>query len=519
MAPHFSAQRVSLIFGGLFVFFITFAFTFNDSLRNHVLPGRPHTSKSKSSSQLNSETKLHVLLPASRGAVDMCKTLLTGAILGYPTPTLIAWGGIFMEDNTLGGGSHIAKISGVKDYLDAMDPSTDDDLILMMDAYDIWLQLPPEVLISRYYSMNAKANKRLATKLGQAYDKEDIRQTIIFAAGKRCAPNKLHTIACYPIPDSPLPDDTYGSNTDTVMGRNKYTSLKQRYLNSGYIIGPRRDLRKLFHRAAEKVESTPALDPWDNGSGEANNMYRGSDQSIFSTILGEQEYQREVLRRRHLTKEERLLGKEKPTPHQIEGTIIADPLNPPYTHEPGESKKGRPDEYGIGLDYFSDMGLQTVNAEEDMEFLLYNTSITEQVQQRQHHFHGIFDCPNRIGQDLAGDILESQPPQTALTGSGHWNELPLASNLCTGTVPVMIHHNGDKNARAWQWPMTWMQPLARELMRDIVSKNPPVPGLKGIGGAYLPGGGYLDWQTLCPSNYEYELFRDVEPPEEAPPPA
>lgn len=82
----------------------------------------------------------------------MCKTLMTGAILGYPAPTLIAWGQTFEQgmlvyrlgsessltcclDNTLGGGSHIAKINGVLEYLDAMDPSTDNDLIFMLDAY------------------------------------------------------------------------------------------------------------------------------------------------------------------------------------------------------------------------------------------------------------------------------------------------------------------------------------------------------------------------------------------------
>lgn len=285
-----------------------------------------------------------------------------------------------------------------------------------------------------------------------------------------------------------------------------------------YIIGPRKDLRKLFRRAAEKVESTPEHDPWDNGSHEADNLYRGSDQSIFSTIFGEQEYQREVMRRRHLSKQDKLLGKAKPTPHQIEGTIIEDPLKPPYTHEPGKDKAGKPDEFGIGLDYFSDLGFQTVNAEEDVEYLLYNTSIEEQVRNRKHHFHGMFDCPNRI-RELAGDVLSSPPPLAQLTGSGHWAQFPLASNLCTGTVPVMIHHNGDKGARAYQWPSTWMQPHARQLMRDLVSKRVPAVGEKGTGGAFLPSGEHLDWPTLCPSNYEYELFRDVEPPEEAPPPA
>lgn len=133
-----------------------------------------------------------------------------------------------------------------------MPSSADSDLVLMMDAYgvssytpyedfkpyyslDIWFQLRPDVLIQRYHAINAAANKRLQQRLGNAVQKEGLEQTIIFGAGKRCAPNQMHTVACYPIPESPLPDDLYGKNTDTVMGRNKYTSLKQRYLNSGSV--------------------------------------------------------------------------------------------------------------------------------------------------------------------------------------------------------------------------------------------------------------------------------------------
>lgn len=224
------------------------------------------------------------------------------------------------------------------------------------------------------------------------------------------------------------------------------------------------------------------------------------------------------MRRRHLTKQERLLGKGKPIPHQIEGTIIEDPLKPSYTHELGEDKPGKPDEFGIGLDYFSDLGFQTVNAEEDMQYFLYNTSIPEQVQNWHHHFHGMFDCPNHIDR-LPEDMLRNPPPTAGLANPLQWEQLPLGSNKCTGTIPVMIHHNGDKGARAWQWPMTWMQPQARELMREVVSKNTVAPGARSNGGAFLPNGEHLDWQTLCPSDYEFELFRDVERPENAPPPA
>ncbi|EMF08487.1 uncharacterized protein SEPMUDRAFT_54233 [Sphaerulina musiva SO2202] len=376
---------------------------------------------------------------------------------------------------------------------------------------DIWFQLPPEVLVSRYHTINKKANQRLRARLGNAYDAEHIRQTIIFGAGKRCAPNQMHTVACYPIPEAPLPDDLYGANTDTVMGKNKYTSLKQRYLNSGYIIGPAKDMRKMFRRAWEKVQAMQDHDPWDNGSGGSDFMYHGSDQSIFNTMWGEQEFQREVMRRRHLSVIDRLRGHSTPKPYYLEGTLVDDPLNPSFTHQPMEHKQGQPDEFGIGVDYFSDLGHQTVNTEDDTQYLIYNQNISAQLQDRDHK---LFDCPSRVTGLLPDDILHTSPP---LTTHKSWTELPLFTNRCLNTIPVMIHHNGDKGARGWQWPMSWMQGHARREFEMLLGNEESVFAAgRSTGGAFLPSGEYLTFQDLCPREFEWELFRDVEKPEDTP---
>lgn len=341
----------------------------------------------------------------------------------------------------------MAKITNVLEWLEAVPSSQDNELVLMMDAYgafnlydnpgnkathmeaDIWFQLRPETLIDRYYSVNQAANRRLQKRLGRAVEAEGLKQTIIFGAGKRCAPNQVHTVACFPIPESPLPADLYGKNTDTIMGRNKYTSLRQRFLNSGYIIGPVADMRAMFRRAQEKVDASKDQDEWDNGSHGSDFMYHGSDQSVFNIILGEQEFQREVLRRQHY-KAGDLDGKPAPPTH-LEGTLIDDPLNPNFTHEPMEHKTGTPDEFGIGLDYFSEFGQQTVNAEEDARFIKHNQEIDPQVTGRQ-----IFDCPIRAKQGLPKDINVSRQPfevqgqrANAPAESG-WDEVPLYTNIC-----------------------------------------------------------------------------------------
>jgi hypothetical protein len=166
-------------------------------------------------------------------------------------------------------------------------------------ATDIWFQLRREVLIERYHAVNDAANERLLQRLGSAVHAEGLEQTIIFGSGKRCAPNQVQTIGCYPVPESPLPKDTYGNNTDTSLGRNPWYSLRQRWLNSGFIMGPKGDMRALFKRAAQKAKETQRNMPNDDGSHGSDYMYHGSDQALFAVIFGEQEYQREVMRRRH----------------------------------------------------------------------------------------------------------------------------------------------------------------------------------------------------------------------------
>lgn len=268
---------------------------------------------------------------------------------------------------------------------------------------------------------------------------------------------------------------------------------------SRYIIGPVKDVRKMFARAWEKVQSTTDFSDWDNGSHGSDFMYHGSDQSIFNTMLGEQEFQREVMRRRHLSKYDKVRGRDKPISHHLEGTLVRDPLNPDFTHEPIEHKPGKPDEFSMGLDYFSELGHQTVNAEEDVHYLTYSESITSQLKDRK----GLFDCPSRVNGSLPSDILSTQHPVEGMK----WEKSPLFTNLCLNTVPVMIHHNGDKGARAWQWPMTWMQPHARELLEGAQR------GQEMAGGAMLPEGTSVSWGELCPSDYEWELFREGEKPE------
>ncbi|KAG8531232.1 uncharacterized protein KY384_004590 [Bacidia gigantensis] len=475
------------------------------------------------------------------------------------------------------GGTHMAKISSTLAHLQTLPPTHDDDLILMIDAYDIWFQLPPSVLISRYFSINAHANKRLSSRLGAtAIRGESISQTIIFGAGKRCAPNQIHTIACYPIPDSPLPDDLYFANTDTDLGQSEHYFHKQRWLNSGSIMGPVGDLRRLFTRAEELMKALPRKDPEDNGSQGSADSYHGSDQSVFARIWGEQEFQREGIRRRYggdpkavmnpgtlaRVKGEgegffsRITGggaggakdvakveaaatdhaQEKPSKSMSKGKGTAggrgrrkggqrrvekrgagnidalrpyDILNPPFTHESAELLDGHPMEFGIGVDYFADLTHQTINSEKDARWLVH-------------------------GKDLEGQIggeggRKGRGGTGGRGGAGHearWDSQSLYTHLCLGVVPVMVHHNGDKDARQRDWARPWWARhmkgvVDRELGGGVVGEvgtwrehvEEPLVGKGGAwGGAWTArreGHKFVGFEELCPVEWDGELFGEA----------
>ena len=83
---------------------------------------------------------LHVLIPASRPDVNLCKTMLSAGVLGYPSPVLINWNQTFETKGLVEGGSHLAKIPGIHEYLTSLDESHDEDIAIIVDGYDIWFQ-------------------------------------------------------------------------------------------------------------------------------------------------------------------------------------------------------------------------------------------------------------------------------------------------------------------------------------------------------------------------------------------
>lgn len=454
-------------------------------------------------------------MPATQSNDRFCKTLMTLTMLDYSDPYIVAWD---MEDSKgglKGGGSHFAKITSSLDYINDEErrkqPGFDDELVFIIDSYDIWFQLPQEVLLSRYEAIVREENERVAHRMGRAWKEEDISSPIIFGGGKRCCPNQIQTVSCYPVPESPLPDDIHGGATDTMMGRNEWSSRRTRYLTAGYVIGPVGKMRAALERAKQRLEECISrTNAWfDSGNHKSDHCYQGSDQSIFVEMFGEQEFHREVMRRHHRTFYDDWLDKiipgragAKPPPTEIMGAPVLDRLNPDFPHQEFDPTylPDKPYEFGISIDYWSLLGHQTSNADADGRYIRHNKPLGPQVGPQR-----MFDCVAKapMPEDLPrkGGVLDLLP--------GHkesWETLPLYSEICVGTVPVMIHHN---NINKKHIENDWDQPWWHGYSRQLIEKRREQGATLFTKGIMTDTGKAMKWDQLCPTEYDEELFRDI----------
>jgi hypothetical protein len=451
----------------------------------------------------------HVLIPANKGSPEVCKTIFSAALLDYPTPRLINWGKEYEDPDVAYGGAHIAKIEGVLEFLNLLGPPSDEEMVLIIDGFDTWFQLRPSTLLDRYHAINDRANKRIAARIGSAGMKSTerpIRQTVVFAAQKRCWPASQDDSECYAVPESDLPTDIYGPLTDQDSGDQEapFTKYRQRYLNSGTIMGPVGDIKRIFNAALVKAKEQPAS--------------RGSDQAAFAALFGAQEYQRELIRAEHLTSWQKFWAKLY---HDGRDEILTD--HP--THKKPElatSSDPLANEYGIGLDYRSELSLPTVFSEDDAIWLSHSSAAD--IRSAATKAGVPIPDPPRVSH-LPQDIVQSTPPfwTSDYTGgarvpaSKSWADISLFTNLWTGVSPVTIHHNahayGLKSRLRTTWRETWYFPYLREILKTkAVAYRMPVAVSRGqewwdpideragvrFNDGHLPGG-WRDWDSdeLC----------------------
>ena len=471
-----------------------------------------------------------LMIPASESNTELCKTLLSAFVLGYPAPTLINWGkdingeGIFESSS-----SHTAKIRGVYDYLSDGKKVEDDDLVIIIDGYDVWFQLPPHILIERYHALAEDANARFKRRYGMISEDQNgdnlvervpkYVQKVLFGADKICWPNAKEEPACAAIPYSTLPKDVYGPKTD----QDPESFLNRpRYLNSGSIMGRAQDVRDVYQRALEKIEQNRG------GLG---------DQFIFAEIFGEQEFQRETLRRASQGTGGRWMDWVSDTLGNSESPLSANITIKNMTAIPGQRY-----EFGIGLDYESRLFQTMTHSANDVDFLYYNGTtdlltthhslplfLPKDLQSADSPFsyaspgnHSIESDPNRKTLLLPySPNLDNLAGQEAGEEEPSWRSMPLATNTHAASIPVLLHINGDKLLLESWWPKIWFHSYARALLRRFVrSTQTPEAATAaanggkgwwdqrgGRGGVWTDLGTWMGWGEIC-KGVEDDVFGD-----------
>lgn len=474
----------------------------------------PNPSQSSESSKHKTgkitTSKFHYLIPASNPNVRLCYNLLSSAATRYPVPMILGYNGTGEFDAAI---THLAKLRSIKRHLDSLKKSEDDDLVMIVDGYDVIQQLPPEVVIERYFEIAGREDKRTATRFGitpEQVRKENLHTTVFFGPDKVCWPIDYRQARCWAVPSSNLPEDAFGP----LSGTGEMYLNDPRWLNSGTIIGPVSDVRDLFHAVMQEVEATY----------DEEYEFKESDQYYLSNVWGRQEYFRS---------KKAFKGGE--VPDGPDDRII-----------PTKATKNQVTEFHVGIEYESAL-FQTRAGNEPwhgwMQFkhvgLAAEMNLDLFGQNESFKPYQIQMPPNVVSAltKLYDAIPDAHPGVTTAEWIRNTN---LMTNYITRHIFTLWHVTGPKEFVGWEFPNFWFYPYAKSLLKasvqalqgeKVLISNQIVDGrrwapklvypdpkdlVSEFGGAYTDfnGGEFVDWNTLCGEHNE-ELFRGetgVQPP-------
>ncbi|KKY16168.1 hypothetical protein UCDDS831_g07260 [Diplodia seriata] len=254
----------------------------NQDTGHHVLP----TSTSSAPPPLKTKVgpTFHLLIPATDADSNFCRTVLSTMLLEYPPPTILGY--------SRGEESTITEV--VHDHLQHTEAIKDEDLVLIVDGYRSWFQLPASVLVQQYQAVLEDVNER------------------------------LRNVACSAVPESPF----FWDQSPYANASEEASAYNPKFVNSGTVIGPAKDLRAIFKALMHK-SATP---------------YGHLDlQHTLQTLYSEQEQARELIRRYNLG----MTGRMR------EWWYGLNPSEKPLRKTNITITPGRSYEFSMGLDYNS----------------------------------------------------------------------------------------------------------------------------------------------------------------------
>ncbi|KAF4625476.1 hypothetical protein G7Y89_g12693 [Cudoniella acicularis] len=446
---------------------------------------------------------LLISMPDNTRSANLCKTLLSAAILNYPPPTLI-----YHEkaDDKTQSGYEIVR--NVHNFLVGKEVH-DDDLVLIVGE-ESWFQLPAEVTISRFFRLTRDSNAKLLERYGLVSQENSAgfplrsspryTQKVLFGAWKQCSNESGHP-ACYSVPQSPLPIHIYGRDTDR-QAQSKHN--RPQFMDSEMVFGRASDLRPIFKNVLNFLEF--------------EDFGHHSTQYGFSRLFGKQEYQRSA---RYIASLSGIF---------LWKNWIYQKLN--LRKDPAIRLAERNYEFGIGLDYSSSIFQTMDNSVEDIRFLKLDHPLIY-----PSHLRFSAGNPVQLPLDLnltAPPFLQHKvsapnpsPPMSALDNlplaNVPWTDINLLTNVIMpgGIVPAVVNFHGNEHFLDAMWEKMWFQKYARALLRQYI-RSPEGPlaaqaaanggdqwwDLRGgKGGVWTGRGEWFEWNEVC-GDFDDEVFRD-----------
>ncbi|KAH0530008.1 hypothetical protein TsFJ059_004688 [Trichoderma semiorbis] len=475
----------------------------NSTISTSLISSYSHSSQLQDSgSSSNPKTsKLHYLIPASQPNLHFCYNLVSSVVNRYPVPTLLGWHGV---DEFDAANTHLAKLRAMERYFNSLPSAEDDDLAIIVDGYDILIQLPPEIMVERYFQIAERADAQLASRFGvsvRELHKRGLRQTIFLGPDKICWPIDPLAPRCWVAPKSPIPPSAWGPN----KGHWEIEHSDPRWLNSGTIMGPIGDLRRYI--AATMDEITATHDP--------TYEFRESDQYYLSNVWGRQEYWRSRV---------------------MKGRA---PAGPPGRIIPVKNSPFQKTEYHIAIEYESALFQTKAGYEPYFGYLQFNESdltarLTADILQEGSAFEpSAIKMPESVAASLS-KLYDAIPGAHPGSTSADWLSIvQLGVNFITNHIYGLWHCTGPKEFVGIEYPTLWFYPFVKSLLRAAVKASQAgepltqklIDGRKWVPKNYYPvsadlndefGGAWTDldnefvpWRYLCEPHNEV-LFQGEE---------
>jgi hypothetical protein len=375
----------------------------------------------------------------------VCVGIASALLNRYPAPVILGWKG----EGDYNAKNHLAKLRIISRYLRTLEDADDDDLVIVVDAFDIIAQIPAEATLQLYFDMMRTANERLAARQGLSVEEaraQGIYQSLLWGAEKGCFPPMFHEAQCWLVPDSDAPHNQWGPKTTT----GEAPWLFPKALNSGAVIGPLGDLLAFIDATIVLVDES--YDP--------EFRYRDSDQLYLARLYARQEYHRNI----------GLIPRDKPYPGIQNGKGRT--LPKPRVNESEVT------EYHVTVDFEYAFAQHHCYNERFMQKLKYNnwdktTTISKDYLDEGDGFRPYsIQMPSYTYKALARiwDSIdeEEKPTSTAL----EWvQNLRMNTNVATQKIFAFYHSTCYKQKFVERFQDYWFFPYIDTLLRTAAKEN------------------------------------------------